>query len=71
VVSGGGFFDPADKEAAPDPKGGAVQLSWGDLEVTSVTKPSRNLRSTTVVEETDVKVNKVEVKGGGVQYAFL
>ena len=52
--------------------GGAVQLSWGDLEMMTVTKPSRNLPPAKVVEqEAEVKVNKVKVKGGGVQYAFL
>jgi hypothetical protein len=52
--------------------GGAVQLSWGDLEVMTVTKPSRNLQRAKVAEqEAAVKVSKVKVKGGGVQYAFL
>ena len=52
--------------------GGAVQLSWGDLEVMTITKPSRNLPPAKLPEkEAEVKVNKVKVKGGGVQYAFL
>jgi hypothetical protein len=52
--------------------GGAVQLSWGDLEVMPVAKPSRNLRQAKVVKDiSELKVSKVKVKGGGEQYAFL
>jgi len=52
--------------------GGAVQLSWGDLEVMPVTRPSRNLRQAKVVKDvSELKVSKVKVKGGGEQYAFL
>jgi hypothetical protein len=52
--------------------GGAVQLSWGDLEVMAVSKPSQVLLPAKVVKDIpEVKVSKVKVKGGGVQLAFL
>jgi hypothetical protein len=51
---------------------GATQLSWGDLGVATVTKPSRVARKSKVRKErTKLKVTEVKVRGGGVQLTFL
>ncbi len=55
-----------------DVGGGAVQLSWSELDMATMPQPTPAFRQVKVVEE-QVKLNitKVKVKGGGEQFAFL
>jgi len=49
---------------------GVRQLSWGDLDVASVT-PARKLRPKRDADRTPVHIKKVKVAEGVEQYAFL
>ncbi len=55
-----------------DVGGGAVQLSWSDLEAITLPQPLRAFRpAKAVAEALKLKINKVEVAKGAIQFSFL